>query len=70
MFLSHQMCQISETRGMPDAGVQLQGILDSLCYCDGPLGSELGGTDIAIRLWAPTATQAKLSFMLYLISAR
>ena len=54
---------------MPDAGVQLQGILDSLCYYNGPLGSELGGTDIAIRLWAPTATQAKLSFMLCLISA-
>ena len=38
-------------------GVQLQGVLDELCFYEGPLGACLMPEQISITVWAPTAQQ-------------
>jgi len=45
--------------GVRRAGVQLQGVLDQLFFYSGPLGAELGAGGAAVRVWAPTAQQAR-----------
>lgn len=39
------------------AGIQLQGVLDELCFYDGPLGATVTKEDVQLTVWAPTAQQ-------------
>ncbi|KAK9903518.1 hypothetical protein WJX75_007894 [Coccomyxa subellipsoidea] len=53
---------VAEADGTPvDAtGVQLQGVLDELCFYDGPLGATLTQDSVQLTVWAPTAQQMEL----------
>ncbi|BDA50310.1 Pullulanase [Coccomyxa sp. Obi] len=53
---------VAEAEGAPvDAtGVQLQGVLDELCFYEGPLGATLAQDSVHISVWAPTVQQVEL----------
>ncbi|EIE23312.1 alpha-1,6-glucosidase, partial [Coccomyxa subellipsoidea C-169] len=59
-LLKHQLVvSVAEADGTPvDAtGIQLQGVLDELCFYDGPLGATVTKEDVQLTVWAPTAQQ-------------
>ena len=41
-------------------GLQLPGVIDELCFHDGPLGARVSGEGTSMAVWAPTAQQVKL----------
>lgn len=45
------------------AGVQLQGVLDELCFYDGQLGATLKKDSVQLTVWAPTAQQVLLHLL-------
>lgn len=38
-------------------GLQLPGVIDELCFHDGPLGARVSDEGTSIDVWAPTAQQ-------------
>ena len=38
-------------------GLQLPGVIDELCFYDGPLGARVSDEGTSIDVWAPTAQQ-------------